>query len=71
MLGTEPERDAAGRPLIAHELEVEPSTPWTLPQARLAALQIGRLLRQAGVTAADQVEAAADGHLFTLRQLKK
>ncbi|MDB5095727.1 MAG: hypothetical protein JWM80_148 [Cyanobacteria bacterium RYN_339] len=71
MLGTEPERNAAGKTVVLHELEVEAENDLNPAQARAAAMQVGKLLRKAGVTAADQTEPEANGYLYTARQLTR
>jgi hypothetical protein len=71
MLGTEPERNAAGATVTLHELEVEAENDLTPAEARQAAQQVGQLLLKAGVKAADQTEPEADGYRYTTRQLRR
>jgi hypothetical protein len=71
MLGTEPERNAAGATVTLHELEVEAEHDLTPAEARQAAQQVGQLLLKAGVKAADQTEPEADGYRYTTRQLRR
>lgn len=71
MLGSEPERNAAGKRVMLHELEVEAEQDLTPAQAREAAQRVGQLLVKAGITAKDQTEPEADGYLYTTRQLRR
>ena len=68
-LGTEPEVDAHGNPVLAYELEAEADGPVTPAQARAVARAIGRLMQRAGLTARDQQEVASLSNEYTLRQL--
>lgn len=69
MLGTEPEVDANGHPVLTYGLEAEPEGPMTPAQARAVAFAIGRLMQRAGLTAGDQHEVASLSNEYTLRQL--
>ena len=70
-LGSEPELDANGRPIVAYELEAEPAGPVTPAQARAIAVAIGRLMQRSGLTARDQQEVLSLSNEYTLRQLRR
>jgi hypothetical protein len=69
MLGSEPEVDAKGYPVLTYGLEAEADGPVTPAQAQAITLAIGRLMQQAGLTAADQQEVPSLSNDYTLRQL--
>jgi len=69
MLGTEPEMDASGHPVVTYELEAEAAGPVTPAEAHAIAIAIGQLLQRAGLTARDQQEVESASNAYTLRQL--
>lgn len=69
MLGTEPEVDANGKPVVSYGLEAEADKPSSPAQARSIALAIGRFMQRAGITDHDQQEVVSASNEYTLRQL--
>lgn len=70
-LGSEPEVDANGNPVLTYGLEEEADGPVPAAQAAAIARAIVGLMQRAGLTALDQQEVASLSNAYTLRQLAR